>query len=334
MRKSGCLAVFLFFALCLSLFANLILFSLLVGNELASGKVKRGGTKGVVFEETVLVEGGNKKVVEILLTGLIAYEETGATGSSMVEEIKMALNQAAEDSEVVAVVVSVDSPGGEVTAADVLHNAMKDFAGKKPLVVFMNSVGASGAYYAACAARWVMCNPTTFTGSIGVIITTLNFEGLMGKAGLEAVVFKSGKFKDMLSGTRSVTPEEAEYVQGLVMQSYERFLGVVAEGRKLDANKLRKGVADGRILSGEDALAAGLVDQVGYIEEAYNKAMELAGVKAATVVRYEPSFSWTNLLRLLSESRQSQVDLKSLLTPGALRLQPGRVYLLPAILAP
>ena len=122
-----------------------------------------------------------------------------------------------------------------------------------------------------------MCNATTFTGSIGVIISTLNYRDLLGKVGLEAVVFKSGKFKDMLSGAREMTPEEKAYVEGLVMQSYDRFVGIVAKSRNLDEQSLRGGVADGRILSGTDAYAANLVNQLGYVEDAFVKARELAG---------------------------------------------------------
>ena len=106
-------------------------------------------------------------------------------------------------------------------------------------MIYFNSIGASGAYYAACGASYIMCNATTFTGSIGVIISTLNYRDLLGKVGLEAVVFKSGKFKDMLSGAREMTPEEKAYVEGLVMQSYDRFVGIVARSRNLDEQSLR-----------------------------------------------------------------------------------------------
>ncbi len=98
-----------------------------------------------------------------------------------------------------------------------------------------------------------MCNETTFTGSIGVIISTLNYRELFGKIGLQSVVFKSGKFKDLLNGAREMTPDEQEYVQSLVMQSYGKFVGIVAKARKLDEQTLRNGVADGRVLSGTDA---------------------------------------------------------------------------------
>lgn len=331
MKKCGCFAVVLFMALCLSLLGNLVLIA-----KKGAGVSKVGGktlhtSVGATFDEETLVEGSEKKVVVIPLQGVIAYNEMGRSGVSMVEEIKVSLEQAEVDANVVAVVLSVDSPGGEITASDVLYEAVKKFSGKKPVVVFINSIGASGAYYTACGANWIMCNPTTFTGSIGVIISTLNYQELFGKIGLQSIVFKSGKFKDMLNGARAITPEEQAYVQGLIMQSYDRFLGIVVKSRNLNADVLRNGPADGRILSGEDALVAKLVDEVGYIEQSYTKAMELAGVENASVVRYEPSFSFSNFFRMFGMGAVSKANSKVEvnLLPGHGRLEAGRIYLLP-----
>ena len=209
---------------------------------------------------------------------------------------------------------------------------LESFRKKKPVVVYFNSIGASGAFYAACGANWIMCNDTTFTGSIGVIISSLNYRDLFGKVGLESVVFKSGKFKDMLNGARTMTPEEAAYIQGLVMQSYDRFVGIVAHARNLDEKALRNGVADGRILSGTDAYAAKLVDQLGYIEDAYAKARQLGEAPEAEVVRYKRTYSFDKFFRIFGESRASKVELA---LPGQqVTLMPGRVYLLPAFFAP
>lgn len=307
--------------------ANLVLFGLWSGTQ-ATTKLRPGAATGPVkFEEELLVEGSGPKVAVIPLEGVIAYSVVGNSGVSMVEEFKSALDQAHNDPDVAGIVLSVDSPGGEITASDVLYQAVRQVAEDKPVVVFMNSIGASGAYYTACGASWIMCNPTTFTGSIGVIISTLNYEDLFGKIGLASIVFKSGKFKDMLSGSRPITPEESAYVQELVMQSYDRFLGIVATARKQDPQRLYDGPADGRILSGDDALKEGLVDQVGYIEESYDKAAELAGVEDVRVVRYQPSFSLSKFFSLFAESRGR--DLQVRLLPEATRLEPGRVYLLP-----
>jgi len=334
MNKSGCAIAALFVAVCASMFVNLLLFASLVGIK---GTSKVGGVATIQreeYEEVVLEEGDSsrEKIAVIPLSGVIAHGQPGALGADMVEDFKFALEQAREDKDVKAVVISVDSPGGEITASDVLYHSLKEFSKHKPSVVYFNSIGASGAYYTACGASYVMCNDTTFTGSIGVIISTLNYRELFGKIGLQSVVFKSGKFKDMLNGAREMTPEEQAYVQGLVMQSYDRFVGIVARARKLDEAGLRTGVADGRILSGTDALAAKLVDQLGYIENAFAKARELGKASGAQVVRYEQARSLANFLRLFGENKAPSIKVDVL--ESMPRLEAGRVYLLPPFYAP
>ncbi|MEI6035032.1 MAG: signal peptide peptidase SppA [Verrucomicrobiae bacterium] len=326
--------LFLFSCVCASMLLNLILLAALgakAGAALGGVKILRPKA----FEERVLVNGtdSSSKVAVIPLDGVIAFGGAGSLGDSMVEDFKAALEQAEADKQIKAVVLQVDSPGGEITASDVLYDAICRLARHKPVVVYFNSIGASGAYYAACGSNWIMCNSTTFTGSIGVIISTLNYRDLFGKIGLQSVVFKSGKFKDMLNGAREMTPEEKAYVQGLVMQSYDRFVGIVARSRKLDEKFLREGVADGRILSGTDAYASKLVDELGYIEDAYNKAAELGGAPQAEVVKYERNYSFDKFFRMFGESRAAaKIELD--LLPKTMRLEPGRVYLLPAFFAP
>jgi len=323
----------LFVAVCASMLVNLILLAVL-GSR---GGVALTGSRVIApkdFEEEVILHGrgSHDKIAVIPVNGVIGFSQEGSLGDSMVEDFKAALQQAADDTHVKAVVIEMDSPGGEVTASDVLYNELKKFRICKPVVVYFNSIGASGAYYAACGASWIMCNDTTFTGSIGVIISTLNYRELFGKVGLESLTFKSGKFKDMLNGSREMTKEEKDYVQALVMQSYSRFVGIVAESRKVDEQALRNGVADGRILSGTDALQAKLVDQLGYIEDAFQKARELGMAPGAEVVRYVRSHSWQRMLRFLVDSRAPKVEIDF---PGKkYSLQPGRIYLLPDFFAP
>ncbi len=218
------------------MFVNLLLFAALVGIRGSGTVAATRGLREREFEEVIVKEGttAGQKIVVIPLEGIIAFNQSGSLGEDLVQGFKNALNQARADAQVKAVVISVDSPGGEITASDVLYNSLKEFSKEKPSIIYFNSIGASGAYYAACGANYIMCNATTFTGSIGVIISTLNYRELLGKVGLEAVVFKSGKFKDMLSGAREMTPEEKAYIEGLVMQSYDRFVGIVAKSRNLD----------------------------------------------------------------------------------------------------
>src|SRR6202022_4177813 len=173
------------------------------------------------------------------------------------------------------IVLEIDSPGGEVTASDAIYSALVKVRARKPVVVYMDSLAASGGYYVACGGKFLMANETTITGSIGVIIQTLNYEQLFNKIGLASVVFKSGKFKDILNGARPMTPEERELIQSFVMQSYDKFLGIVARERGLSAETLRNTIADGRILSGKDALNNKLGDALRPLEDAFNDTKQL-----------------------------------------------------------
>jgi len=331
MKKSGCLTIFLFVFLCLSLFFNMLL---LIGlfSKGSSQVVSTGPESPRGFEEVLLESGkSSDRIAVIPLQGIISYSQAGALGPNMIEDLKIAMRQAANDPKVKAVVLEVNSPGGEITASDVLYHEVQLLAQQKPVVTYFQSLGASGAYYMACGSSWIMANESTFTGSIGVIISTLNYEDLFNKIGLDSIVFKSGAFKDMLSGTRPITPEEQAYVQGLVMQSYERFLGIVAAARDQNPAELRNGPADGRILSGVDALEADLVDQLGYIEDAYAKARELSGAAEAKVVRYQPGFALGMLFRMFGTSSKVEIKGMEKFTP---QLEPGRIYLLPPFYAP
>jgi protease IV len=227
-------------------------------------------------------------------------------------------------------VLRVNSPGGEVTASDTIYEAIRLANGKKPVVVYMDSVAASGGYYAACGGTEILANETTMTGSIGVIISTLNYRELFGKVGLESQVFKSGEFKDLLSGSREITPEESGLIQDMVMEIYEKFLGIVSESRQIPEDKLRNGIADGRIFSGAKAKEAGLVDDTGYIEDAYDRARELGKAPGAEVMKIRSDPSLLQMLTMarigMAAANRVEIDLSDRLLP---RLHPGMVYLLP-----
>ncbi len=331
MKKSGCALLVLFLALCASLFFNLLLMAW-VGAGRAEGMAVR--RMQPPLQEVIVEEGrpGAGKIAVIPVQGIIHTDIAGEWGTSMVDEIKTALRLALEDDEVKAVVLAVNSPGGEVTASDILYHEVRRVQRVKPVVVAMSSLGASGAYYIACGADWIVANETTFTGSIGVIIQSLNYEGLFDKVGLDAVVFKSGKFKDMLSGARPMTPDEEAYVQGMVTQVYDRFLGIVSRARDLPAENLFNTVADGRILTGLDAMDAGLIDQLGYIEDAYDRARDMARAPEAGIVRYQSGLNLQRLLRWLGAESVSKVEVQLGGAPQ-FRLQPGQAYLLPEFYA-
>lgn len=328
-KRFGCLGVFIVLLLCLSLLFNL---AFIVGDVV--GMAPPGLRK---FREVELTPGSPNamnRIAVIRLTGVISSSGSDFTGGTSPDVIKRQFRQALDDKSVRAIVLAVDSPGGEVTASDEIYNIVRRARDRKKVVVSMGSMAASGGYYVALGGSHLMAHDTTFTGSIGVIMQTMNYQELFGKVGLQMVTFKSGKMKDMLSGSRPITPEEQQYVQGLVMQTYGKFVGIVAAERKLPEDALRNGVADGRILSGADALEAKLIDGLGDFDAAVQKAMELGGAAGATVFEYQQTDSLSRYLRLLGTADDSKRVEINLAPQSSLRLQPGRLYLLPEILAP
>jgi protease IV len=334
-RKLGCLSIFLFVALCASMFANFVL-CVLVFRRAATG-VGSFEEYPPRFREIVVDRGssgiGGDKIALITMRGLISSNMPGTVSDNMVDDMRTALQQARDDARVKAIVLEIDSPGGEVTASDEIYNAVTKLRAVKPVVVYMDTLAASGGYYISCGGRFLMANETTITGSIGVIIQTLNYEQLLNKVGLASVVFKSGKFKDILNGARPMTPEERDLIQTFVMKTYDKFLGVVAKERNIPADTLRNGIADGRIMSGKDALANKLIDGVGQIEDAYRKARELGGAPGARVVKYGPPFSLSRFFRAFGQSGDAKlkIELPKQLVP---QLESGHAYFLPSYYAP
>src|SRR5437870_3647772 len=329
-RKLGCLSIFLFVALCVSLFVNIVL--------MATAFQRLGGIREAEpiprFREILLQRGARAttdKIAVITMRGLISSSLPGNVTDSMVDDMRAALQQARDDSRVKAIVLEIDSPGGEVTASDAIYSAVVK-ARPKPVVVYMESLAASGGYYVSCGGKFLMANETTITGSIGVIIQTLNYEQLFNKVGLASVVFKSGKFKDMLNGARPITPEERELVQNFIMKTYDKFLGIVAKERKLPADLLRNTIADGRILSGKEAFENRLIDGLGELDDAFGKAKELGNAPDARVVKYGPPFSLSRFLRIFGEADSKiELQLPKQLVP---QLESGRAYFLPSYYAP
>jgi protease IV len=216
------------------------------------------------------------RIVMFRINGVIRGSDE--KDSSKVRTLCTELVKAGEDPNVKAVLLDINTPGGEVAASDSIRHALEEFKKSgKPVVAYFDALAASGGYYIGSGADWIVCHPQSFTGSIGVIIQAPNYEKLFEKTGLKMYTFKSGKLKDMLNGARSINPEETKYTQTLVDDTYETFLQLVARSRKLDPEKLRNGIADGRVLLGTEALKEGLVDQNGYIEDAISKARQAAG---------------------------------------------------------
>ncbi|NPA32210.1 MAG: signal peptide peptidase SppA [Aquificae bacterium] len=180
---------------------------------------------------------------------------------------------------VVALVLRVDSPGGSVGASQEIYRAIERFRETgKPVIISMGNVAASGGYYVSSAGTYIFANPGTITGSIGVIIQHIAYRELMEKLGIKATAIKTGKFKDTLSPFRELTEEEKKYLQETVNEALEQFIQAILKYRKekISEEKLRS-IADGRIFTGERALELGLVDALGSLHDAIEKAKEISG---------------------------------------------------------
>src|SRR5919112_717451 len=239
--------------------------------------------------------------VVVPIEGVIAPADDtlgGVLPTSTPEGLTDALRQAGSDPSVVAVVLEIDSPGGGVTASDEMHQSVLDFEENtgEPVVVSMQDVTASGGYYISTAADHIVANKTTLTGSLGVIFEIPNFAEAADKYGIKQVVVKSGKYKDIGSSFREMTPEERGIYQSIVDESYSQFVDVISEGRGIPKERVRE-IADGRVYSGLQAKKLGLVDSFGNLDEASAVAGKLAGTTDTTVVRYvqQPRFTDTLL---------------------------------------
>ena len=332
-RKLGCLSIFLFVALCASVLMNFVL--AVTAFRRLDGVSGRRGIPPAFSRNDRRTRHARQQRQDRGHHAARPDQHRRRRQRRRLDggRFALALEQARNDDNVRAVVLEVDSPGGEVTASDMIYNAVVKTRAKKPVVVYMDSLAASGGYYVSCGGKYLMANETTITGSIGVIIQTLNYEQLFNKIGLASVVFKSGKFKDMLNGARPITPEERDYVQSFVMKTYDNFSGSWRRNANCRPTRLRNGIADGRILSGRDALDNKLIDGLGQIEDAFAKAKELGHAPDARIVKYGPPFSLGRVFRMLAKSGDTKIELT---LPGQLvpQLESGRAYFLPSFYAP
>jgi protease-4 len=243
-------------------------------------------------EVVLLPSSAREKVLMIDIDGTISSAlETGflAREKSVVARVFERLERAAADPWVKAVILRLDTPGGEVTASDIVYHEILRFKERtgRPVIGLMMSVAASGGYYIASACDVIVAHPSTLTGSIGVISIFPSVESLMSKVGVKVNVIKSGPSKDSGSPFRDMTEDEKKVFQGIIDEYYEGFLAVVARGRqgKVPPADLRT-IADGRIYTAPQALKLGLIDAVGYFDDAFVKAKGLASLKSARLVSY------------------------------------------------
>ena len=313
---------------------------------------------GPRLDEGVLQDNDSRfKIAVVPVDGIISSHMADQAGYSMVDVIKAQLDRALDDRNVKAVILKVDSPGGEVLASDEISDAIKNFQnGKKsngeaaenregkPVIVSMGNLAASGGYYISAPCRWIVANKMTLTASIGVIMHGWNYRGLIDKIGIAPETYKSGKFKDMLSGSREkseIPPEEHEMVQKLIDEVYIDFKDVVAEGRKAAHDAAPQGqaladdwadYADGRVLSGTQAQKLGFVDEIGNFQTAVKRAKTIAGIKDANLVRYEQRYDISDFFRMFGESKTDVHTVKVDLGFDAPKLQAGEMYFLSPVL--
>ena len=201
-----------------------------------------------------------------------------------------------------AVVLRVDSPGGIVAPSQEIYAEVKKFAARKKIIVSMGSLAASGGYYISAPATMIYANPGTITASIGVILKLSNIESLMDKIGIKSHTLKTGKYKDSGSPLRQFSAEDRAMLQSVIDNTHQQFVRAVAEGRKLPIEDVRK-IADGRILSGEQAREYKLVDRLGTLQDAIEEAGRLAGISGDPELLLPPKKK-VNYLDLLVEGAE------------------------------
>lgn len=224
------------------------------------------------------------------------------------QEIVKQLHELKKNDHVKSVVVRIDSPGGVVGPSQEIHDEILKLTRQKKVVVSMGSLAASGGYYVAAPATVIYSNPGTITGSIGVLMKFSNTEKLMDKIGLRMFTLKTGQFKDAGSPARPMTDEEKAMLQGVIESAHSQFIRAVAEGRKLPLEEVRK-IADGRIFTGEQALALKLVDRLGTLQDAIEEAGRLGGIKGDPEVIRPPKKKKLLLDMLVEETAAGITNL-------------------------
>lgn len=259
-----------------------------------------------------LYSSGDKIAVIYVEGAIVSGSIYNGLGYATPDGINENIRKAVQDESVKAIVLRVDSPGGSSTAGEEIYEEVKRAHDEgMPIVVSMGNVAASAAYHISVPADIIVANPSTMTGSIGVIWTFENMSAYYDQEGIEFHIAKSGEFKDMGGSWRGLSDDEKEYADSVIMEVYETFVTNVAEGRNMSVSEV-KDIADGRIYTGKKAKELGLVDELGNFYDAIDIATELAGIEGKPTIVYmnKPSLS-----RLLfgSESGTSNVSIEDVL---------------------
>ena len=245
------------------------------------------------LEEDTLEGQGRAKILLVDLSGVLQDESVSFSLGAppprvpLLARVREELEKAEQDDQVRAVIVKINSPGGTITASDILYREIAEFKARRkvPVTAVIMDVGASGGYYVALAADTIVVHPTSVTGSLGVVMITVNAQGLMEKIGVAPLAIKSGPMKDAGSPFRPLTQPELQVFQGVIDDMYGRFVRLIAESRKIPEERVRS-LADGRIYTAQQALALGLVDRIAYLDDVVASTKKALGVAEARVVMY------------------------------------------------
>ena len=285
------------------------------------------------IEEVVLVKSHrNEKILLLDISGMIGasvrpgvFDREG----DMMSQVYHRLKKASEDNAVKGVILRLDTPGGEVTASDIIYHEILNFKNRTgiPVLALMMGLTASGGYYIASACDYLVAHPSTLTGSIGVISLFPNLEGLFEKVGVQVQVIKSGELKDSGSAFREMTDKERDVFQQIVQEYHQNFQNVVYENRKdfLSLEDLEK-IADGRVMTASQAFEAKLIDEIGYFDRALEIILDMAGLPAANVVAY--TYFPSKKTNIYATALNSGISLENLsLREVAQSLKSGFYYL-------
>jgi protease-4 len=314
-RKGAGWRIFWGIVIALSVMANIALFLMLIGVV----AVFATGQRSILTEEVVREGPARAKIAMITVEGIIHGEQAA--------NVYRQLKAAREDKRVKGLIVRVNSPGGTISGSDRIYKEILKYREEedKPVIAFMQGVAASGGYYTSVACEKIIAEPTTITGSIGVISWWLVVQELLeDKLGVLPVVVKSGQKKDWPSSFRTPTPEEIQYLRDKVITpALERFVEVVADGRKekLMMADVRQ-LADGGIFGAQEAKKEKLIDEIGYLDEAIELVKEMAQIDKARVVAYRKPFSFADLVSYRNRNllKIDRATLYELSTPQILYL--------------
>ena len=241
---------------------------------------------------------GTTRVVRVPVTGMIMLAPSPWGERSAVTALR-SIRRATHDATVKALILEINSGGGGITASDIIYKALLNFKAAQPerkIVVVMGDMAASGAYYISLPADYIIAHPTTVTGSIGVIMQTYNFKELAAKIGVTDVTIKSGANKDFFNPVQDVKPEQKAIMQRLITRMHERFVALIIENRKLSKDVVQK-LADGRVYLADEAVRNGLIDGIGYYQDAERKVADLLGADdGIKVLRYQEHITLNDIL--------------------------------------